>query len=422
MTTTISLPIPLRQQADIRDEWLLKRRDVLLPELMDRTGIDFWIVLCREYNEDPVALSLVPATWLSARRRTILMFHRTADGVRAISASKYPIDGYVHTWTDHTTDQWATVRQVINDANPRVIAVDTSETFALADGVSHTEYEALVAALGSNADRIVPAEPLAIGWLERRLPEEIDAAHRLNELAHQVIAEAFSRQTITVGKTTTADVGWWIRQRFHDLGVEPWFQPTVDRQHHQPGTQTGLDDYPAIFMNHDDPIQAGDILHCDVGLKTLGLCTDTQQIAYVLPEGQSAPPAGLVAALRTGNRMQEITTAEWKPGVTGNDALASALAAANAEGIDGAIYSHPVGTHGHAAGPTIGMWDNQGRTDGQGDYPFYPDTIYALELAIWQHIPEWDNQRVMIGLEQGVTLRSDGVHFLDQRQTDWIVV
>ena len=425
---TRTVPLPLRDQADVRDRWLTQRLLDVLPGLMDRAGIDLWVVLGREYNEDPVLPTLLPATWLSARRRTILLFHRSDDGVTAAAVSRYPVGQFLPAWEadeqpglSAEESQWAAVRRFVDQAAPRTIGVDVSAVFAHADGLSHTEHELLVAALGPHAEKLVPAEQLAVGWLETRLPEEIAALHAMNRLVHEVIDEAFSPAVITVGETTALDVAWWIRQRFADLGVDPWFQPTVGLQ--RAGTPL-IGEAGTVLpgVPYDAVISPGDLVHCDVGLSSLGLMTDTQRNAYVLRRGETTPPAGLVAALAVGNRMQDLTTAALQPGRTGDDVLAAARAGAAAAGIDGDVYSHPVGVHGHGAGPAIGMWDQQDGVPGAGSAPVHLDTVYALELCVRVPVAEWDGQLVRMALEQGIALTSAGVEYLDARQTELILI
>jgi Xaa-Pro aminopeptidase len=356
------VPLSLREQAAVRDRWLTQRLLDVLPGLMDRAGIDLWLVIGREYNEDPVMGTLLPATWLSARRRTILALHRSDDGVTAAAVSRYPVGQFLAAWSPAgsadlpaETSQWAEVRRIVEQASPTRIGVDVSESFALADGLSHTEHRLLAEALGPWAERVVPAEDLVVGWLETRLPEEVAALQGLNRLAHEVIDEAFSPQVIDVGTTTTLDVAWWLRQRLHDLGVEPWFQPSVAVQ--RAGVPLSAERLPAVGF--DVVISPGDLVHCDVGLSSLGLRTDTQRNAYVLRPGEDGAPAGLRDALRVANRMQDLTTDALRVGRTGNEVLAAARAAGRAEGIDADVYSHPVGVHGHGAGPAIGQWDEQ---------------------------------------------------------------
>ena len=419
---TDTVPLPLRDQADIRDRWLTQRLLDLLPDLMDRSGIDLWIVIGREYAEDPVLATLLPATWLSARRRTILVLHRSDDGVTAAAVSPYAVGQFLPAWSPDEEpvlpaeqSQWSAVRRIVEQADPRRIGIDVSVSFALADGLSHTEHGLLTEALGPYAERLVPAEDLVVGWLETRLPEEIAALHALNRLAHNVIAEAFSRAVITVGTTTALDVAWWLRQHLHDLGVEPWFHPSVGLQRAgvplvaERGTRLPAVPYDAV-------IEPGDLVHCDMGLTSLGLRTDTQRTAYVLRDGETEPPEGLEAALHTGNRMQDLTSGALTVGRTGNEVLAAARVAASAEGIDADVYSHPLGVHGHGAGPAIGRWDEQGGVPGAGDYPVHPDTAYALELAVRVQVPEWDGQCVRMALEEGIALTANGVQYLGGRQ------
>ncbi|MCW2509550.1 MAG: putative Xaa-Pro aminopeptidase [Modestobacter sp.] len=425
---TRTVPLPLREQADVRDRWLTQRLLDLLPGLMDRAGIDLWIVVGREYNEDPVLPTLLPATWLSARRRTILLLHRSDDGVTAAAVSRYPIGQFLPAWEPDEQpgltaeqSQWEAVRRFVDQAAPRTVGVDVSTVFAHADGLSHTEHQLLVAALGPHAERMVSAEALAVGWLETRLPEEIAALHAMNRLAHEVIDEAYSPAVITVGETTAMDVAWWIRQRFADLGVDGWFQPTVGLQ--RAGVPLA-DERGTVLpgVPYDAVIEPGDLVHCDVGLSTLGLKTDTQRNGYVLRPRETEPPAGLAAALAVGNRMQDLTTAAMQPGRTGDEVLAAARAAAAAAGIDGDVYSHPVGVHGHGAGPAIGMWDQQDGVPGAGAAAVHPDTVWALELCVRVPVPEWGGQLVRMALEQGIALTDRGVEYLAGRQTELILI
>lgn len=403
-------PLPLRTQADLLDRWLQQRLDTVLPGLLDRAGVDTWIVVAREYHEDPVLRALLPGSWLSARRRTILVFHRVPAGVQCLAVAPYPVGtAYEPVWNPREEPQWAALHRTVAARDPRRIGVNVSATFALADGMSSTEHRLTLAALGGYADRVVPAEAVTIGLLETRLPEEVETAHELNALAHRVIATAFGPDVVVPGRTTGLDVAWWIQQRFHDIGVPPWFLSTVDIQ--RCGTELG-------GVSDDAVIERGDLLHCDVGLTSVRLHTDTQQNAYVLRPGESAAPAGLTQALAVGNRMQDLTVAEFGRGGTGNEILKRARAAAAEAGIETAVYSHPVGLHGHAAGPTIGLWDNQVSVTGSGDYPVYDDTIFALELCTYSPVPEWRGQRVRMALEQGIAVTEGRVDYLDRRQQE----
>ncbi len=414
---------PLREQAATRNRWLRARLDSVLPALMARANLDMWIVVAREYNEDPVIMSLIPAPELSARRRTILVFTRQPDGsVERLTLGRYAYAGvgpqdaglYQNAWNPDEEHQDACLRRIVAARSPRRIGVNVSRTFAFADGLSHQEHERLVVALGPELSvRLVSAEPLAVGWLEQRTPDELAAYPGLVALGHQLIRRAFSREAITPGVTTAEELIWWMRQAMHDHGLPAWFQPNIAIQ--APG------------QRYDDPepravIQPGDLLWCDVGFEALGLCTDQQQHAYVLRDGETEAPAGLRAALAAGNRLQDILLGAMRPGRTGNEVLRAALAGAAAAGLTPSIYTHPLGNHGHAAGPTIGLWDAQEGVPGGGDYPLYDETVYSIELNVRMAVPEWDGQEVRIALEEDAALTGGAMRWLDGRQEELILV
>jgi Xaa-Pro aminopeptidase len=405
----------LKDQAALYDGWLSTRLDKLLPELMRREKIDMWLVICEEYNEDPVYLSLVPFASLSARRLTMLvMFDRGGDkGVEKFSVNRYGIGRLFPTiWKANQEDQWQALARAVKERDPKRIGIDESDVFAFGDGLSASKKARLVQALGpDHAKRLVGAERLAVGWLERRLPEEIEVYDHICAIAHAVIAEAFSPSVITPGVTTAADVEWWIWEKFRSLGQTSWFNPGISVQR------------PKSSPYKDSPIiHQGDLLHCDIGINYLKLNTDTQQHAYVLKPGETDAPKGLKDALAKGNRLQDILLGEMKIGLTGNQVLAAALKRAKDEGLRPSIYTHPLGVHGHAAGPTIGLWDRQDGVPGPGDYPLFPDTVFSIELNIVDAVAEWAGQDVQIALEQDAVLTSSGGRFLDKRQTELILV
>ncbi|MEM1145566.1 MAG: Xaa-Pro aminopeptidase, partial [Pseudomonadota bacterium] len=397
----------------VENALLAERLDNLLPTLMRETGIDLWLVIAREYNDDPVYLSLVPKPAFTARRTTILMFHDRgeSEGVERTTISRYPLGTlYEAAWEGGDLDaQWARLADLVSQRNPDKIAVNTSDLWPVADGLSHALHTRLIAALGPElSNRIVSSEELVVRWMETRTASEVEVWQRAVAIARATIAEAFSDQFITPGVTTTEDVAWFIRGRFESAGLEPWFHPNVNLQRH--GLVYDID---APFMVEKGPeaiIHLGDLLHTDVGLCYLGLCTDTQEMTYVLRLGEEAPPAGLVDAFATGNRWQDVLTGEFIAGRTGNQILAAAQEKLSKLGIKHSIYTHPLGMYGHAPGPTIGMWDNQGPTPGRGDWPLYPMTGYAIEGNVVLRIPEWDNQPVQMKLEQDALFDGESVH------------
>jgi Xaa-Pro aminopeptidase len=411
--------LSMRERAEVRDAWLERRLDTVIPMLMRRTGVDMWVLVAREYNEDPVVRTMLPATWLNARRRTILVFHDRGgeQGVERLAVARYPIgEAFPSAWDpDEEPDQWARLAAIVAERDPTRIAVNRSSTFALADGMTDTEFDGLLAALpAAYHDRIVSGENLAVGWLETRISEEMEVYPTIVKIAQAIIAEGFSEQVITPGVTTIEDVEWWYRDRVRALGLVTWFHPSVSVQRAESGPRS--DDF-SDWGSGNAVIRPGDLLHVDFGITYLGLNTDTQEHAYVLRPGEDAAPAGLLAALATGNRLQDILTDAFAAGRTGNEILAAALDRAAREDINAMIYTHPIGFHGHAAGPAIGMWDKQDGVPGTGDYLLYPNTAFSIELNAAVPVPEWDGQDVRIMLEQDAFFDGDHVWYIDGRQT-----
>lgn len=413
--------LPPRARIEPENRMLTERIETLLPKLMAEADIDLWLVLNREYAEDPVYFSLVPQPSFAARRTTMLVFHRKADGsVDRLSVNRYPLGPpYEAAWSGGDLDaQWKALGELIAQKNPRRIGVNVSRHWPVADGLTAGLDQRLREVLPEGyAERLVPAEKLVIRWLETRTPGELEVYPHIMAIARGVIAEGFSTRVITPGVTTTDDVAWYLRERFESLGLPIWFMPYVNLQ--RPGLKCEED---TPFCGESGVIRPGDVLHTDVGICYLKLCTDTQEMAYVPKLGEESVPEGLVRAMATGNRWQDLLTAEFVTGRSGNEILERTRAAARRAGIVSNTYTHPLGLFGHAPGPTIGMWDNPGLNANTGDWPLNPNTVYAIEGSITQRVPEWNNQWVQIKLEQGALFDGARVIYLAGRQTRWHVV
>jgi len=414
----------MKDRAEVIDIWLEERVETVLPEIMRRSGIDMWVIIAREYNEDPVIKTLLPATWHSARRTTILVAYDPGEDkpLETFGISRYNTGILFQTeWNrESQPDQWKALAEMIISKDPKKIGINRSNTFALADGLTATHYDKLKGVLPKKyQSRLVSAENIAIGWLETRTNSEMIVYQNIVRMAHQIIAEGFSEKVIQPGVTTTEDVAWWYRDRIRDLGFTTWFHPSVSIQRDNRESF----DHLRAFSESMDPqtILPGDLIHVDFGICYLRLNTDTQQHAYVLRPGEDSAPDYLKAAFRTSNRVQDILTSNFKPGATGNEILKAALDQCKAESIKGAIYTHPLGFHGHAAGPTIGLWDQQNGVPGQGDYPLHANTAYAIELNAATYIEEWDKE-IRIMLEEDAFFDGEKVRYIDGRQTELMII
>lgn len=418
----------MREQAEIQQQWLKLRLERNLPKLMRKHGVQMWLIVCREYNEDPVFYSLVSPTMFAARRRTIYVFYDRGPekGVERLALGGGSNGGLYTVYRDPEVEgreiygegQWALLRKLIDDRKPSTIALDISHTHAFSDGLSSGERERLEVALGpENMKRVVRSENLALEYVELRLPEMMPVYRNMMEIVHWLIGRAFSNEVVTPGKTTNLDVVWWLRQQIADRGLTTWFQPTVQVQ--KPG-KAGVN-----LLSEDDPvvIERGDVLHVDFGITAMRLNTDTQHMGYVLREGETAPPAGILRALKNANRLQELLMERMKPGRSGNEVLADTLHAMKEEKINGSVYTHPIGDHGHGAGPLIGLWDRQEGVPGRGDVTLQPGSWFSIELSARTPVPEWGGKELFIGEEEDAVLDESGkMNWVLRRQTEFHLV
>ena len=422
-------PLPaLREQAEIQQGWLKLRLERVLPKLMRKHGVQMWLVICREYNEDPVFFSLVSPTVFAARRRTIFVFFDRGEerGVERLALGGGSNGGLYTVYRDPAVEgreiygegQWALLRKLIDERKPATIAVNVSHTHAFADGLSAAEREKLETVLAPDTlRRLVRAENLPLEYVSLRLPEMLPTYRQMMETVHHLIGRAFSGEVIKPGVTTNADVVWWLRQRVNDAGLGTWFQPSVRVQRAaKAGVSLLAEDAPVV-------IERGDVLHVDFGITAMRLNTDTQHMGYVLRAGERDAPAGLKRALANANRLQDLLLERMKPGRSGNEVLADTLSAMRAAGIDGTVYTHPVGDHGHGAGPLVGLWDRQQGVPGRGDVALLPSTWFSIELAATTPVPEWDNQGLWIGLEEDASIDDEGrIAWVLRRQTAFHLV
>ena len=409
-----------KERAKVINETLKDRFENVLPKLMDRTGIDMWILISREYNEDPVLKTMLPAEWLNARRRTIILFYRdkAKNTLDKLAVARYNFgENIISAWDKEVEpNQWKRLNQLIEERNPKTIGINYSKYFNIADGIDKTDYEEFVANISKeNRDKIISAQKLATAWIETRTAREMEIFSDIVEITHNIIKEAFSSKVIEVGATTTTDVEWWMRQKVTNMGLETWFHPSVDIQRNTEENK----DHLRSFSNRPDRkiIQKGDLLHCDFGITYLRLNSDCQQMAYVMKDDETEVPVFLKKAFNKGNKLQDILTSNFIEGDSGNTILLNSLNQAVNSDLRPSIYTHPLGSYGHSSGPTIGMWDSQSGVKGNGDYPLHKNTVYAIELNITSYIKEWSRD-IRIMLEEAGYFGEEGFRYVNQRQTE----
>ncbi|MEP0005570.1 MAG: M24 family metallopeptidase [Balneola sp.] len=416
--------LSMKERAEVIDDLLEDKIQTVLPDLMRRTGIDMWVVVSREYNEDPVIETLLPATWLAARRRTILVMYDQGEGkgVETLAVARYDVGTtFKKAWDkEKEPDQWKRLKEIIEERNPKKIGVNQSDDWGLADGIVATDLQEMKSAIGKKySERIVSAEKLAVGWLETRSAKEMTIYPQIVRIAHKIIEQGFSDEVIQPGVTTTNDIVWWFREKIRELKLITWFHPSVSIQRADPESFDHLRSFSSRPDNN--VIMPGDLLHVDFGITYLRLNTDTQQHAYILRPGETEVPDYLNKAFDNGNRLQDIFTINFKEGRTGNEVLKMSREQAIAEGLKPSIYTHPIGYHGHAAGTTLGMWDSQGGVPGSGDYPLHLNTAYSIELNAATFIEEWGKE-IRIMLEEDAFFDETGVWYIDGRQKEIMMI
>lgn len=409
--------LPLKKQEEIRDSWLTGRLDTILNEAMQKADIPMWVVISKEYNEDPVVDSLTPCEHDSSRRLSIFVFllnQATSEVERYLIGPPHPalVEMYEFIWNRGNETQWERLRKLIEETQPERIGINMSTNIAVADGLTHSLYETLCESIGPDwGDKLVSAEHLVIHWFLKRNEAEMITYPFLADLTSDLARIALSNEVIYPGITTTTEVVAWIRQRVLDLGLKTSFYPTVDIQ------RKGAD----ADRLSNTTIMPGDIVHLDFGLEYLGLATDTQQLAYVLGRGETEPPKGLQNAFARALLFEDIVMKNLKPGVSGDEVFVSSISEANKHGVNAMLYSHPLGNHCHEAGPLIGLYDKQGKIPFRGELEIICNSVYALEFNIKAYIPEWD-QETYIYLEQPIAVYEAGADFLTPRQEKFYIV
>ena len=403
----------VQEQANIVNELLTDRINNLLPQLMSKNNLDCWVMITREYNEDPIVKTFLPAEWLAARRRTILVFYNNASSgkLEKYAIARYPVGKEIQAaWdVDKIPNQWEALIKLIEKLNPNKIALNTSSDFAHADGLDHTEYLEFLSYLKpTDKAKVVSSQPLAVAWLETRTAKEMQYYPVLLSMTHAIIKEGFSNKVIKLNKTTTTNLEWWFRQKISDMGLSTWFHPSVEIQRRNSNIK-------------DDTIHRGDFLHVDFGISYLRLNSDVQEQAYVLLANEDKVPTALENALAKTNQLQDILTSNFAVGKSGNEILAAALKTAKENNIQASIYTHPIGFNGHAAGPTIGMWDMQNGVPGSGDYTMNANTCYSIELNAMHTLSGWDKP-VRVALEQNGHFNGATFNYIDGRQTKVIPI
>lgn len=419
-----SLPklLSLREQQTVREGWLKKRLDTMLLPMMRRQNIAMWIVTNEEFHADPVTAHIAPPLPYVGRRDYFIFADRGGNKLDRIAIVRYPEEHLKHFFevlNPPGRDIATTLRRIVNERSPKTIALNIGGMRGATDGLTYEAHKFLTETLGPTyTSRFVSAAPLIVEYMDTRLPEELEHYRTAVEVTDVLTQRAFSNEVITPGTTTVGDVRWWFLQQVNNLGLDVWFQPDLRIQ--RQNKEAGLTQQFLSVSEESAVIQRGDVIHIDCGVNYMGLSTDWQKMGYVLRPGETDVPEGLKKALANTNRLQDALFKHIKPGAKGHEVYDAAMADMSRAKIEVMIYSHSVGTQGHALGASIDFRRAPAGTSIEP--PFREGSYTAIELNTSTTVPEWGGQKVTIMMEDDAYLTKEGMKWFRPRQTAFYVI
>lgn len=411
--------LTLREQMNVRQGWLRKRFESVLPAMMRKHCISMWIVTTEEFHTDPVIPSITPPVPIVGRRDFFIFFD-TGTNVERIAVVRYDeeqLKQHYRLMSPPSDKLGETLKSIVETRDPASIALNFGYRRGQTDGITHDAFKFLAESLGQKYEkRFVSAGNLITDYLDTRLPEELDHYRTAVLVTDILTRRAFSNEVIRPGITTVGDVRWWFLQQLNDLGLDTWFQPDIRIQRR--AVSNSQSQQFLSVASESDIIRRGDVIHIDCGLNYMGLSTDWQKHAYVLGPGEKTVPVGLRQAMRNTNSLQDALTGIARPGMTGAEVYDATMAEMKRQGIEAMIYSHPIGNHGHGLGPSIDFR----RTLGNSPERFRLGSYTSIELNTSTPVAEWGGQKVTIMGEDDAYMTADGFKFVRPRQNAFYII
>jgi len=407
----------LREQSEVRQAWLKKRFETLLLPMMRKHGVSMWIVTNEEFHSDAVTETIVPPVPIVGRR-DFFIFYDNGQTLERFAVVRYEEEQLKKFYTLAAGGKTADVIKKIVDARkPKTIALNMGYGRGQTDGITHDAYKFLAETLGKEYEaRFMSAGNLITDYMDTRLPEELEHFRAAVLVTDILTRRAFSNEVITPGKTTVGDVRWWFLQQVNDLGLSVWFQPDL-RVQRQSKANANSQQFLAV-ADESTVLERGDVIHIDCGLIYMGLSTDWQKHAYILREGEQDAPPGLKNAMKNTNLLQDAIFKVARAGMTGKEVYDAAMADMKRQKIEAMIYSHPLGNQGHALGASIDFRPALGASPERIRLGSY----MSIELNTSTAVPEWNNQKVTIMMEDDAYMTGEGYEFFRPRQTEFYLI
>lgn len=398
------------------------RVEKLLPGAMRRVGVDAWVVLCRENDNDPLALHVggenagAPAAFLFFPKGETLESLALSPAGEATALKEMGLHDQVVV-LERGTSLWEPLATRVKAANPAKIAINSSG-MTVADGLSHTQRMALEKALGPElSGRLVSSEDLIVEWLSVKLPEEVEILRQAAALTEKLQLEAY--RTIVPGKTRDSDVARFLKKRMRELGVEDSWAPEQN-----PNVNSGMDRGHSHAT--EKVIRPGDFIQTDFGIKVHGVwCTDVQRFAYVLAPGEKAAPAEAVKKWENARKGSRIALTAMKPGVRGYDVDKAQRGWMKEAGSEWVMWGtgHPVGYWAHDVGPSLSGAQRETPPSGASLRTLRPGQTFAFDGFFSWKLPGGDGKATKtISVEEMAVVTEKGAEYLIPPQEELILI
>ena len=412
---TVESPFAGDPWPDIRAE----RIATLLPGAMEENGLDAWVVICRENNNDPLADHVGCE---NAGGTAAFMFFRVGDGVRSVAISpRGEATSLAETgrmdeviMSERGASIWDTMGEVFERFEPSTIGINTGQS-PITDGLSHTQYASMMAGLPSMwTSRMQSAEPMIRSWLSVKTPAEVEIMAQAAEITAQWEVEAY--ENAVGGVTTDRDIADFLEAKMAEMGVGDAWSPEQN-----PAINSGKD------RGHSHPtdrtIQPGDFIQTDFGIRVHDRwVTDIQRFAYVLAPGETEAPQEALDRWEAAKRGSRAAFAAMKPGATGNEVDRAQRIVLEENGSQPVMWGtgHPVGYWAHDSGPGL-----SGGRLGQ-ELPRVATQVLKPGMTFaFDGFHKWsltDSTTKTISVEEMVVITEDGAQWMTPPQEELILI
>lgn len=404
------------------DPWPTIRAEriaTLLPGAMEENGLDAWVVICRENNNDPLADHVGCE---NAGGTAAFMFFREGETVTSVAISPSgEAQSLAETGrmdevivSERGASIWSTMATVFERYNPGAIGINTGGS-PITDGLSYTQYASMMEGLPSEwTSRMQSAESMIRSWLSVKTPAEVEIMARAAQITAQWEVEAYAQAV--GGVTTDLDLAHFLEAKMAEMGVGDGWSPEQN-----PAVNSGMD------RGHSHPtdrtIQPGDFIQIDFGIRVHDRwVTDIQRFAYVLAPGETEAPADAIAkweAARSGSRA---AFGAMKQGATGNEVDRAQRVVLEENGSIPVMWGtgHPVGYWAHDSGPGL----SGGRLG--TELPVIPTQVLKPGMTFafdgFHSWPLSDSTTKTLSVEEMVVITEDGARWLTPPQEDLILI